>query len=731
MQIENYYELLNNIEKLMADMDSQALNEMLEQTFQIKPVRLKWYLLKAQALLKEGKAVSEIKDFLSDKCAPWYEYDEVEEYFYLLSALSEYEGDLSESHRYLYQLEKLKNQQEYSSEVLRELEALVDKVLIQSELQLKDVERLCELYYITGNIYLYLLWMVTANRIFEAEWDIRSWVLEKTNVGYYYERLLEQKQEVFAILVTPNHDEKNCLLAAKALRLLGKTSIIVEEFQSAEEQLAEITRQYATDELIMVMGSGLAIDELAMSSTIKPKLERLTEAQYDYMEENMAVGRYGNYLSYMARIYKTTRKELEDLLYYKPTCRFSIIIPCRNAGDTLHYTLKTCLEQSFQGEYEILVSDNSEAEWGAETPTLKMCQEFQDSRIRYIRTPRNLPLAKNFEFAYLHSRGEFLISMGADDGILPWALEELDTIIAENPEQPILLWEEAFYKWPDVDGRIMDATGKAVLQANCPYEKYSPNIYLYDCQKVFQKSFEEYGMLYVLPQVYHNSGIHREHMQSIYERYGVLWAGRQQDIFMAVVNANMQEKLCMVENLFTITGISNNSIGANYRVGNTAFQQMNLEKISKKTFGQGYRAYSYTERLCAGFRTEYDVLYTATLAAHALGIVPDEVIEQADRKNMFAKIIQRMSLRDIQFDSRWHYMRYIMSLHGEEMLEWFDENYYLQRLQPVLMEKDKEVGANNNYGEIVTIKRQKVQVEPHSIDDVYRVSLLLKEIYTT
>ena len=66
MQRDKYYETLRHIENRIAELDVETLNQLLEQTFQVKPVRLKWYLIKAQVMLKEGKKVAEIKDFLSD-----------------------------------------------------------------------------------------------------------------------------------------------------------------------------------------------------------------------------------------------------------------------------------------------------------------------------------------------------------------------------------------------------------------------------------------------------------------------------------------------------------------------------------------------------------------------------------------------------------------------------------------------------------------------------------------
>lgn len=727
-QIDNYYKMLESIEAQLESLDVHTLNELLQQTFDVKPVRLKWYLLKAQVMLKEGISIGEIRKFLADKCAPWYEYDDVEEYFQLLMVLSEIEGDILESKRYLYQMEKMRGEQNYVSQVTLESEMLSRKVLDSSQIEDKDIDRLLELYYIAGENYLYLLWFVLRNEMFGLKKQPRTWILEKPNVEYFYERLLDEKQEVFAILVAPGEEMLGCLLVEKALQKLGKTPMVIDSYDTVEEALCRVAKESSEDNLITVLGKGWLIDELAMSPTIKPKLERLTEAQYDYMEDCMAVGRYGEYLSYVARIYKTTYVEIKQWLYQKPTCRFSIIIPCRNAGEPLIYTLKTCLNQSFQGSYEVLVCDNSDQKWGNDTPTLRMCQELQDDRIRYIRTPRDLTLAKNFEYAYLHANGEFLISMGADDGILEWALEELDAIIEEQRDRPIVIWHEAFYKWADVDEHVMEDAGKAVLRVDHPYIKNNARKVLYSAEEAFLKSFNNYAMLYYMPQIYHNSGIRREYMQKIYERCGVLWAGGQQDLYMAVLCSNIEKELCMVENLFTITGISNNSIGANARVGNTDFQQQVISDKYISTRFQGHRVPGYFERIFPEFGTEVSSLFMAIQCVYALGIIPKERYEKIDWKEVFQKVISGLSIADILFDKKWHWMRYVISLYGEEMLMWFDDNYFWKRLEPWIIAVKKE-DTKSIVGERMTKEGIEIAVPPHSIDDVYKVSLLIKEIY--
>ena len=100
--IDQYYIQLNIVEEKLEELDKERANQLLDQLFMIKPVRLKWYLVKGKLMLKEGKSVDAVMEFLLDKCAPWYLYEGVEEFFQFLSVLSEYKGDFLESRRYTF-----------------------------------------------------------------------------------------------------------------------------------------------------------------------------------------------------------------------------------------------------------------------------------------------------------------------------------------------------------------------------------------------------------------------------------------------------------------------------------------------------------------------------------------------------------------------------------------------------------------------------------------------------
>src|SRR4051812_3222592 len=93
--------------------------------------------------------------------------------------------------------------------------------------------------------------------------------------------------------------------------------------------------------------------------------------------------------------------------------RFSIIIPTRERAATLRYALRTCLDQTFD-DYEVIVSDNFSS-----PATKAVVDEAAAPRVRYFRTDRPLAMSDSWEFAVSHARGEYVLVIGDDDGLLP------------------------------------------------------------------------------------------------------------------------------------------------------------------------------------------------------------------------------------------------------------------------------------------------------------------------
>ncbi len=122
--------------------------------------------------------------------------------------------------------------------------------------------------------------------------------------------------------------------------------------------------------------------------------------------------------------------------------KFSVVIPTRERAATLQHALRTCLNQNFD-DYEIIVSDNASS-----PPTRAVVDEAASAKVRYFRTPSLLAMSSNWDFAVSHTRGEYVILIGDDDGLLPHALAELDKLTHDRGSPKAVRWESAYYTWP-------------------------------------------------------------------------------------------------------------------------------------------------------------------------------------------------------------------------------------------------------------------------------------------
>ncbi len=97
--------------------------------------------------------------------------------------------------------------------------------------------------------------------------------------------------------------------------------------------------------------------------------------------------------------------------------RFSIVIPTYNREDLVGYTIQSVLKQTFP-DFEVIVCDNCSTD-----NTAKVVQRESDARVKYVRTPRHMVIADNWEFARSQANGELIIMLGDDDALLSSALE--------------------------------------------------------------------------------------------------------------------------------------------------------------------------------------------------------------------------------------------------------------------------------------------------------------------
>jgi hypothetical protein PPSC2_c4905 len=320
-----------------------------------------------------------------------------------------------------------------------------------------------------------------------------------------------------------------------------------------------LARSIVQDAPLIVFSSERRMAEIHDKTALAGDIQRLSGRLPSAFSYAGAFAWTGSYLRYVSYLYGAS---VEELLAAPSSCEFSIVIPVRNAADTLRHTLKTCLAIAYEGSYEIVLSDNSDE--GC-TAVRELYEELGDSRIRYYKTPFPLSLDKTFEFAYLHARGDFIFSIGADDGVYPWALNHLKQALTDHPDESIFSWTRGFYTWPDFSLYPCKIVAVPLydLRQNEQYIRYGLASHQQDVIRRIE------GIFYSLPTLYINSGFRSSYRSEMLRRTGRFLDGFSQDGYMAAVNLCLNDHGIEVRCPITIAGMSGHSIGGKSLVSDT------------------------------------------------------------------------------------------------------------------------------------------------------------------
>ncbi len=579
--------------------DLRNAEDVLEQLRSAYPKRLPYIAAEVALLLAKGAPAEDCRVLVDYAVQEFHPQEGLSELF-ALKAETYPEG--TPERRQLVFLSEF-----YASGVLPQREfAILDEMKARLHAGTMDVDglhALAEQYYVTRNPLLsFVLMMAWCREMGKLE-EYERHVLHDAgqlfphsachgNDGYLAHLLTDCAPHTFLVLMAPDDDDIPVL--AMALRLLCRQVILLyehDEIHAAQDvqayaescvQAAEavgdeihvtvgkcrtaagatvdavpavirlLARSIEQEAPLIVFSSDRKMAGLHEKMALAGDIQRLSGCLPSTFSYALAYAWTGSYLRYVSDLYG---EPVEALLSAPDTCDFSIVIPVRNAADTLRHTLATCLAVDYAGDYEIVLSDNSDA--GC-TVVRELCEELNDSRIRYYRTPFPLSLDKSFEFAYLHARGAFIFSIGADDGVCPWALTYLRNALDEFPDEQIFSWARGFYSWPNLAfylRRIIDIPLYDVQQST-RYARFGLATNREDIVRRVTHIF------YSLPLLYINSGFRRSYLSEILHRTGRVLDGVSQDGYMSVVNLCLNDHVINIQCPLTIAGQSGHSVGA-------------------------------------------------------------------------------------------------------------------------------------------------------------------------
>jgi glycosyltransferase involved in cell wall biosynthesis len=134
----------------------------------------------------------------------------------------------------------------------------------------------------------------------------------------------------------------------------------------------------------------------------------------------------------------------------------SLLLPTRDRLQYLRFAIETIRRQEYS-DWEIVVADNA-----SEDPIGPYIKELADPRIIYTRTESPISVTENWNRALAASRGEWVLMLGDDDGLMPGALERLMQVAAQFSTPDVIYSGAWLYMYPGVDPNQQDG----FLQSN-------------------------------------------------------------------------------------------------------------------------------------------------------------------------------------------------------------------------------------------------------------------------
>ena len=560
----------------------------------------------------------------------------------------------------------------------------IDEIGIITEENLQDyAKEWSDKYYKINEDVIYLLIQAVKGN---SDW--RDDIEFINNIGWIWENLTQREEDTYIVIVSDGIREQEKNLIVQLLKMLKKRIFVllpengqeVGMYQIKEldgisyvsnqdgkiyETVEYLCSQIIPDKLATVLATGELLTSLSYMEQNQMKIERLSPYCAEQFEGTITFGWAGDYCSYLSTIMKeNVKEELEQ----EPEYKFSILIPVRNNVDTLRYTMMTCLEQEYEGDYEIVISDNSS--YGNDD-LKEFCEKLQqeNKRIKYYRTPRELCVNKSYEFAVLKTKGEFVVIVGADDGIFPWGLATLSEVL-QHTEADVIKWDRGQYIWPGYGKGLDD-----LLTMPGGYQKGIYNLYEIPKTDFWSHLMSNYRAMYELPNLYLNSGFRRRYLNKLYEKTGRIWDGRFNDISIGVINICINDSITYLKYPITIAGNSKYSIGRSATKAQMVINDFRGNLKGRKSIG--YIAGSIEAKFDPDIQKECGSCYTCLLYEVRKGVVPLEYLTNLfDWKKILQEIYLDMQPDDMYYEKDINQLYSFVKLLNEDIIHWFVTEIY-------------------------------------------------------
>ncbi|HJO92994.1 MAG TPA: glycosyltransferase family 2 protein, partial [Victivallales bacterium] len=373
---------------------------------------------------------------------------------------------------------------------------------------------------------------------------------------------------------------------------------------------------------------------------------------------------------------------------------FSIIIPTRNRADTLYYSIKTVLNQNFS-DYELIICDNNST-----CETAKIVADFNNDKIKYIKSEKDLAMSDNWELALSKASGRYNIIFGDDDGIMPYALSELFIIINKTGAK-LIKWDRIFYNWPTIIVKEVANLTTVPLGSSFRYV---------DSYKLIRKVIKNKLGYEYLPMFY-NSAVHKDLIAKAKKKAGRVFYATQPDIYSGYLFAHLSKKTLIIQKPMTINGGSANSSGS---------------AINTKKFQERIDAFNslYTNSLITFNKSIPQVRSVSGYIIEPflqLKKIYPEITYNIKRKKIITAIANNLQVLDIE---EWNASRNIIASsikNNKKLNRWFQK--YWEKLGIKIIRKYEKSNNPVLCGETITI-----DASNFNITNVYEISVFVSSL---
>lgn len=267
-----------------------------------------------------------------------------------------------------------------------------------------------------------------------------------------------------------------------------------------------------------------------------------------------------------------------------PHPEVSVVMPVYKRPDYMMTALRSVLEQTFTGSYEIVVVDNNDTIEGANN-NRQVIELLQSEKILYYHNEKNIGMIGNWNRCIELARAPYIVYCHDDDMLLPDALRILMKLKFANPDKAIFGAKNTI----GPNGEILSMAnplsskklGLLVSRSSFPYKKEdvfigSPG---YGCGCLFEKKhlleLGGFDAEFYPSSDYALNAVYIFNFGGIFSRIPTfnyrIAENESLKVYEQFVEVDKHFRLCMISRMKWPRPILNRIIQANYRVSKINF----------------------------------------------------------------------------------------------------------------------------------------------------------------